>query len=270
MVKIGNTSVICGIKCEVTIPKSKPYSSEDEESLKLSSLKKKQKSANKNESDSDSENDDDEMSASLSAKNEGLVQINVELPSICSPHYQHWTDSQQDVSTVQYHIQSLLVDQGVIDRKQLCIVAGEMVWVLYVDIYVLEHDGNLMDACFIAALAALDNLILPSVEMDQGVVKVVPEEPGKKLQLNYYPIPLSFAVLDDFTIIDATSEEESLSKSHFSIIFNEKGKLCSFYKPGGAPLIPGNRLGDFMSFAKQRAISVHRMIKEANNVSSQQ
>jgi len=42
-----------------------------------------------------------------------------------------------------------------IDATELCIEEGQMVWVLYVDMYCLDYDGNMMDACLLALAAVL-------------------------------------------------------------------------------------------------------------------
>jgi exosome complex RNA-binding protein Rrp42 (RNase PH superfamily) len=110
----------------------------------------------------------------------------------------------------------------------------------------LNYDGNVLDACLIAALAALTNGIqccglfcnnlivrLPTVEVtDAGVLQVVPNAPMQALQILHYPIPLTFAMFDDFILTDPTSEEEDLQTGTFTIVFNNQGKLCSLTKPG--------------------------------------
>lgn len=40
-----------------------------------------------------------------------------------------------------------LRESRAIDTEALCIVAGEKVWSIRVDIHVLDHGGNLTDAC---------------------------------------------------------------------------------------------------------------------------
>lgn len=49
---------------------------------------------------------------------------------------------------------------GLLDPKQLCIDPGRAAWAVYVDIYVLDADGSLHDACLLAMLAALSALRL--------------------------------------------------------------------------------------------------------------
>lgn len=43
----------------------------------------------------------------------------------------------------------------ILDLKQLCICVDKLVWVLSCDIYCLNYDGSILDACLIALLSAL-------------------------------------------------------------------------------------------------------------------
>lgn len=43
----------------------------------------------------------------------------------------------------------------ILDLQQLCICVDKLVWVLSCDIYCLNYDGSVLDACFVALLSAL-------------------------------------------------------------------------------------------------------------------
>ena len=62
-------------------------------------------------------------------------------------------------------IDKVLKSSRAIDRESLCIVQGRLVWNLQVDLYVINEDGNLLDACFLATVAALMNTRLPEVTL---------------------------------------------------------------------------------------------------------
>ena len=47
------------------------------------------------------------------------------------------------------------------DTEALCIVAGEKVWQLRVDVHILDHGGNVIDAAALAAIAALQHFRRP-------------------------------------------------------------------------------------------------------------
>ncbi|XP_078811551.1 exosome complex component RRP42 isoform X2 [Oryzias latipes] len=68
-----------------------------------------------------------------------------------------------------------------IDLKGLCISAGEHCWVLYVDVLLLQCDGNLYDAISVAIKAALFNTKIPRVHMSSD------DEGGKEVELSDDP-----------------------------------------------------------------------------------
>lgn len=113
-VKIGNTSVTCGIRAQVGNPPSSDCSLLDERQL----------------------------------------VINVELLPICSPHLRQGKPTDQAQLVGQYLND---IAHNIIDLKSLVHPheLGDVTWYLYADIYCSDHDGNLLDACLIAFLAAL-------------------------------------------------------------------------------------------------------------------
>ena len=54
-----------------------------------------------------------------------------------------------------------------VDPTQLCIHKASAAWALYCDVYVLNDDGSLGDACLLAAVSALASLHLPSVSISK-------------------------------------------------------------------------------------------------------
>lgn len=70
-------------------------------------------------------------------------------------------------------IDRIFKNNRVVDTESLCLVPGEQVWSVRVDIHVLDHDGNLVDAAAAAALASLLDYRRPDVTISEGGVHVV-------------------------------------------------------------------------------------------------
>ena len=86
---------------------------------------------------------------------------------------------------------------------------------MQIDIYVLNEDGNLFDACFLAAVAALMNTRLPEVTLT-GPYKInVNEKKVRNLNVHHIPVCTSFYFIEGISstkpIVDATSKEEKLA-----------------------------------------------------------
>ena len=76
-----------------------------------------------------------------------------------------------------------VLSTGALSVKQLQLKEGQA-WKLFLDIYVLDADGCILDVCLLAAVAALLGLRLPSAEIDEdGKVCRSPT------QQSYQPFP---------------------------------------------------------------------------------
>lgn len=85
-----------------------------------------------------------------------------------------------------------IVDDGVPAQRRL-----KAYWVLYLDIVVINHDGNLFDACALAMFSALRDTLLPKAWWDPDLESVMcsPErDQATALKLHGCPVPMSFSV----------------------------------------------------------------------------
>ena len=121
-----------------------------------------------------------------------------------------------------------VIDRGIreskfIELEKLCIKEGEKVWNIFIDIYSINDDGNLLDAAGIGAVAALKDAYIP--KYDEKIERVVYGELTKnKLPLSKsvtFPVTVH-KVGDDF-LVDPTREEEDVVKSRVTIGLNKEG-----------------------------------------------
>ena len=113
--------------------------------------------------------------------NEGVMTVNAELvPWLAAASFEPGPPDENSIELAR------IVDRGIreskaIDNEKLCIEPGKKVFVVFVDVYVLNHDGNLIDASALAAVAALLNTKMPNFEIKDGEVKI---------KQGYTPLPL--------------------------------------------------------------------------------
>jgi exosome complex component RRP42 len=121
-----------------------------------------------------------------------------------------------------------LIDRAIRESKMIdlgkLVINDEKVWTVYVDIYPLNDDGNLIDAASLAAIAALKEAKVP--ELDEHGVVDHDIKPKKKLPLNdeIAPISFSFFKLGDSIIMDPTREEEEACDARVTFGVSKKGK----------------------------------------------
>lgn len=114
-------------------------------------------------------------------------------------------------------IDRMIRESKFIELEKLCIKEGEKVWTVFIDIYSINADGNLLDAAGIGAIAALKNAKMP--KYDEKNEKVLYGEwTSKKLPLKK-ETPLSITVhkIGNHFIVDPTVEEEDTSETRVTI-----------------------------------------------------
>ena len=136
-------------------------------------------------------------------------------------------------------IDKVLKSSRATDRVSLCIVQGRLVWSLNVDLFLINEDGNLMDACFLAAILSLMNTRLPEVVISKDRVKIN-EEKIKYLSVHHIPVCTTFYFINGIPnpIIDANAREEKLSNSRLSICINIFEDLCGMSTLGSLEVDP--------------------------------
>ncbi|MEM1976623.1 MAG: exosome complex protein Rrp42, partial [Nitrososphaerota archaeon] len=98
---------------------------------------------------------------------EGTFTVNAELLPLASASFEPGPPDERGIELARVVDRSLR-EGGVIDLKKLCLIEGEKVYVLFIDIYVLDYDGNYFDPSLISALAALATAKIPRYEIVDG------------------------------------------------------------------------------------------------------
>jgi exosome complex component RRP42 len=144
---------------------------------------------------------------------EGALIVNLEIAPAASPDIEPGPPDENAIEIARV-VDRAIRHSGFLNFKSLSIVTGRHAWFLWVDIYVLNHDGNLVDASTIAAITALMNTALPKVEHDPaGNILRIDRSNKSPLALNVDKLPLTIthAKLGNFLLVDSTREEEDLS-----------------------------------------------------------
>ncbi|MBD3192456.1 MAG: exosome complex protein Rrp42 [Candidatus Heimdallarchaeota archaeon] len=164
--------------------------------------------------------------------NSGVVTTSVELIPIASPIFESGPPRERAIELARVTDRPIR-ESGAVDLEALAVIPGKQVWILFVDIYVLDHDGNLFDACEIGALAALKNTMLPEIEIvtnDDGSEEVKYLGSTRPLKLKHVPISCTFSKIGDNLIVDPALDEELVEDARLTLAFTEDGEICSTQK----------------------------------------
>ncbi len=188
--------------------------------------------------------------------NEGVLTVNTELVPLASPTFEAGPPGEESMELAR------VVDRGVreskaIDLEKLCIIQGKKAWVVFVDVYVLNHDGNLIDASALAALAALMNtkVFKHEVKDDEVVIK-----PGFiKLPIVNYPVEVTFADINGRLVVDPWLDEEEVMDARLTMAFDKDSRLCAMQKGGTGTLSPQQIL-EAASVAEKKAEELRKLV----------
>lgn len=167
--------------------------------------------------------------------NDGVQTVNAELVPLASPHFEPGPPDENSIELAR------IVDRGIreshaIDTEKLCIEAGKKVFVVFIDVYVLNYDGNLIDASALAAMAALLNTKMPNYEYKDGELKI--KQGYTQLPMKSHPITVTIGKINNQLIIDPQLEEEQVMDSRITIAINEQGNICAIQKGGSGYFTP--------------------------------
>jgi exosome complex component RRP42 len=160
--------------------------------------------------------------------NKGNLMVTAELLQLSSPRFEGGRPGFDSVEI------GRVVDRGIreskfIDFEKLCIKEGEKVWNVFIDIYSINDDGNLLDAAGIGAVAALRNAKIPKYDEEKGK-RLFEESSEKSLPLaETNPLTITIYKIGDNILLDPTREEEDVSEAKLSIGISD-GIISSMQK----------------------------------------
>lgn len=164
--------------------------------------------------------------------NMGMLRLDAEFTPMAHPDFSSGPPG-EDATEVARVVDRAIRESEAIDLEKLCITEGEKVWSVFVDIYPINHDGNLIDASTLAAISALKNTKMPTLDKDG---KIVREKLKNPLPIVHQPITVTIGKIGDKIILDPAFEEEELIDAKLSIGIREDGKVVSMQKSGSVGL----------------------------------
>jgi exosome complex component RRP42 len=169
--------------------------------------------------------------------NEGVLQVHAEFVPLASPSFEPGPPN-EDAIEVARVIDRSLREPRAIELSKLIVQPGRLSWVIYDDVYVIDHDGNILDAGMIASMIALAVTKLPKLEISGESVKINREVKETPLPLNTLVTTVTMGVLGDILVVDPSLEEESVLDTFISISVDEKGRIVGLQKKGLKSITP--------------------------------
>lgn len=205
----------------------------------------------------------------------GHVEVNVNLPPMCSAIFREKGKAIARATFLTNALNDILNNANVLDPSQLSIHEGELYWVLKLEIVCLNFDGNLVDACLLAAVAALEDTRLPALakssigsgdDVTSRMVVVAAGSPGvvfpeAQVALSSRPFSVTFARLPgNVWAVDPSGDEEGLGCAVSLCLVGDRWLV---YHQGGGNVSTEQFLAELMPVARSMVPELLKLLEGA-------
>lgn len=196
------------------------------------------------------------------SEDSGVLTTTVELLPLSSPRFELGPPGIESIELARI-VDRTVRESGFIDFKKLCIKEGEKVYGLFLDIYPINHDGNLIDAAAIAAVAALLNAKMPKLD-EEGNIDSSHEKTNKGLPLTKnMPVALTFHKIDGHVLLDPVIEEEETSETRLTIaISHDKKPMIHAMQKGNEAAFTKDEVFKIIDEAVKKSKEIHTLINK--------
>jgi exosome complex component RRP42 len=188
--------------------------------------------------------------------NEGILTVNAEFAPLAYPTFETGPPDEDSIELAR------VVDRGIreskaIDLQKLCVEPGKKVFVVFVDIYILDHDGNLIDAAAMAALSALVNATMQEFEVKGGEIRY--KDSRIALPMLNYPVPITSVKLGNTVVVDPCLAEEQVMNCRLTVTTDKNNNVCAMQK-GGLGVFTPEEIKQIISSAIQKSGDLRQKI----------
>ncbi|MEM0001217.1 MAG: exosome complex protein Rrp42 [Desulfurococcaceae archaeon] len=163
--------------------------------------------------------------------NEGVLQVHAEFVPLASPSFEPGPPDENAVEVARIVDRSLREPKAV-KLEELVIEPERLVWIVYNDIYLVDHGGNVIDASMMASMLALAVAKIPSLVKTEQGYRVDRSTRERALPISTLVATVTIAIIGDVLLVDPSLEEESVADALITIAVDEHGRICGAQKRG--------------------------------------
>jgi exosome complex component RRP42 len=181
-----------------------------------------------------------------------VIITNLELNPIACPDFEPGPPKEEAIEMARV-VDRGIRESGAIDLKKLCVAVGESVWIVFIDVHVLNDEGNVIDASCFAAIAALMTTIVPNEQ--QGIGENVP------LAMREIPLGVTLAKIGSKLMVDPSLDEEAICETKLTIVSSSDGSVAGMQKMGSVHLTEAEVL-EAIDLAREKATELRELYLE--------
>ncbi|AFL67283.1 exosome complex protein Rrp42 [Desulfurococcus amylolyticus] len=162
---------------------------------------------------------------------EGVLQVHAEFVPLASPSFEPGPPDENAIEVARVIDRSLRESKAV-KLDALAIEPGKIAWSVYTDIYLVDHQGNIIDTSMLASMLALATSRIPELIKGENGYKVDHTKYVGPLPINTLVATVTMGIYNDVIIVDPLLEEEAVIDSFITIAIDESGRICGIQKRG--------------------------------------
>ncbi len=183
----------------------------------------------------------------------GVMMVGAEFRPLASPEFELGPPREAAVEVAR------VVDRGI--RESECIdldklfIEEDKVWIVFIDLHMLDHVGNLIDASGLAAISALLDTKIPKYE-DEGVIR---DESQGNLPVRDVPVPCTLAKIKDSLVVDPNLDEEYAMDARLTVTTTD---VITAMQKGHGGKLTKEEISQVIDLSFEKGKELRKLIKE--------
>lgn len=190
--------------------------------------------------------------------NKGTLIVTAELNPVASPEFRNGPP-QPDTIELARVTDRLIRESECIDLEDLCIIENKHVWTVFIDIYPLDDDGNLIDACALAAYAALKSAKVPQITVDEEENVEIIEDSYRPIKINNIPIAITTSKIGKHMLLDSNYKETAAQDARITFGFTEDYIVSG--QKGGKGTFSSQEIIDIVERSMEKAKELRKIFE---------
>jgi exosome complex component RRP42 len=194
------------------------------------------------------------------SKDKGVMTTTAELTPLASSDFETGPPSPRAIEVAR------VVDRGIresetINLRALKVPDEDKVFVVFIDIYPMDMDGNLIDAATIAVMSALRNATVPAAELTKNLDHPMEDF---KLPTTHIPIAVTGLKIGDSIVFDPTQDEEDIGGARLTVTTDENGDIRAMQKGNIGRLTPED-VDRIVAFSIEKGRDIRKLLMKEGN-----
>ncbi len=188
------------------------------------------------------------------------IVVNAELLPLASSFFEPGPPDEKAIELARV-VDRCIRESKMLELEKLVYIPGRSVLVIYIDVYVLDYDGNYFDPAVLASVAALATAKTPLYEVKNGEVVLNPDI-RPSLPIRKVPVSVTIGLLGDKILVDPTSLEESAIDTSIVIGWSDEDEMAAIQK-NLQGLIQLSVMDEIIRVSREKSIELRTKLMEA-------